>query len=82
MLLLLLTHIFWGAKNLSELADCTQFAGQSEVYDLNVSERREAGEENILRLREEQRRKLDTSTQALNEWWNVWFFCLRLVQIN
>lgn len=32
----LLTHIFWGAENLSELADGAQFTGQAEVYDLNV----------------------------------------------
>lgn len=33
---LLLTHIFWGAQNLPELADGAQFAGQAKVYDLNV----------------------------------------------
>lgn len=35
----LLTHILWGPENLPELAGGAQFAGQAEVYDLNVSER-------------------------------------------
>lgn len=35
----LLTHVFRGAEDLPELADAAQFAGQAEVYDLDVPER-------------------------------------------
>lgn len=46
-----LTNVFRRAKNLSELSDRAQPACQTKVYDLNVSWRRQAGQEDILRLR-------------------------------
>lgn len=49
-----LTNIFRCAENLSELSDRAQPACQAEVHDLYVSWRRQAGEENVLRLREKQ----------------------------
>lgn len=49
-----LTHIFRCAENLSELSDRAQPACQAEVNDLYVSRRRQAGEEDVLWLREKQ----------------------------
>lgn len=49
-----LTHILRCAENLSELSDPAQPACQAEVHDLYVSRRRQAGEENVLWLREKQ----------------------------
>lgn len=53
-----LTNVFRRAQNLPELSDCTQSAGQAKVYDLYVSWRWQAGEEDVLWLREEQKRKV------------------------
>lgn len=50
-----LTNVFRRAQNLPELSDCTQSAGQAKVYDLYVSGRWQAGEEDVLWLREEQK---------------------------
>lgn len=47
-----LTDVFRCAKNLSKLSNRTQSACQAKVYDLYVSWRGQAGQENILWLRE------------------------------
>lgn len=52
-----LTHILRCAKNLSELSNRTQSACQAKVYNLYVSWRRQAGQEDILRLRDKQKGK-------------------------
>lgn len=47
-----LTHVFRRAEDLSELSDRTQSARQAEVDDLDVARGGQAGEEDVLRLRE------------------------------
>lgn len=44
------THILRSAKYLSELSSRTQSASQAEVHDLDVSRRRQAGQEDVLGL--------------------------------
>lgn len=55
-----LTHVFRCAKNLSELSDRTQSACQAKVHDLYVSWRRQAGQEDVLWLREAEREQSES----------------------
>lgn len=45
-----LTNVLWSSHNLSELPVAADHPGQTKVHDLDVPQRRAAGQQDVLRL--------------------------------